>query len=61
MKKNSQHTKRYTMQKNIYGLLMIAFLVASCGGGKKDVKAEVTEKKVKLEGLKKSKVVLRRK
>ena len=53
MKKYSQHTKRYTMQKNIYGLLMIAFLVASCGGGKKDVKAEVTEKKVKLEGLKK--------
>ena len=53
MKKYSQHTKRYIMQKNFYGLLMIAFLVASCGGGKKDVKAEVTEKKVKLEGLKK--------
>ena len=44
MKKYSQHTKRYIMQKNIYGLLMITFLVASCGGGKKDVKAEVTEK-----------------
>jgi RND family efflux transporter MFP subunit len=53
MKKYSQHTKRYIMQKNIYGLLMIALLAASCGNAKKDEKAEVTEKKVKLEKLKK--------
>jgi RND family efflux transporter MFP subunit len=53
MKKYSQHTKRYIMQKNIYGLLVIALLAASCSSGKKDVKAEVTEKKVKLESLKK--------
>jgi RND family efflux transporter MFP subunit len=53
MKKYSQHTKRYIMQKNIYGLLVIALLAVSCSSGKKDVKAEVTEKKVKLESLKK--------
>ena len=33
--------------------MLIAFVVASCGTGKKDVKSEVTEKKVKLEELKK--------
>ena len=49
MKTNSQHTKLYSMQKNILGFIVIAFLAASCGSGKKDVKAEVTEKKVKLE------------
>ena len=53
MKTNSEHTKLYIMQKNIYGLMLIAFVVASCGTGKKDVKSEVTEKKVKLEELKK--------
>jgi membrane fusion protein, multidrug efflux system len=53
MKTNSQHTKLYIMQKNILGIIVIAFLAASCGSGKKDVKAEVTEKKVKLEELKK--------
>jgi RND family efflux transporter MFP subunit len=53
MKKYSQHIKLCIMQKNIYGLLVIALLAASCSSGKKDVKAEVTEKKVKLESLKK--------
>jgi len=53
MKINSEHTKLYIMQKNIYGLIVIALLLASCGSGKKDEKSEVTEKKVKLEKLKK--------
>jgi membrane fusion protein, multidrug efflux system len=53
MKTNSQHTKLYSMHKNILVIIVVAFLVASCGSGKKDVKAEVTEKKVKLEELKK--------
>jgi membrane fusion protein (multidrug efflux system) len=53
MKKYSPNTKLYSMQKNILGLMLIAFLVASCGSGKKDEKSEVTEKKVKLEKLKK--------
>jgi RND family efflux transporter MFP subunit len=53
MKTYSQHTKQYSMQKNILVIIVMAFLVASCGSGKKDVKAEVTEKKVKLEELKK--------
>jgi membrane fusion protein, multidrug efflux system len=53
MKTYSQHTKQYSMQKNIFGLIVIAFLAASCGSGKKEEKAEVTEKKVKLEKLKK--------
>jgi len=53
MKKYSQHTKLYIMQKNIYGLLIIALFAASCGNTKKDASAEVTDKKVKLEELKK--------
>src|SRR5215207_4467058 len=53
MKKYSQHTILYIMQKNIYGLLIIALFAASCGNAKKDVSAEVTDKKVKLEELKK--------
>jgi membrane fusion protein, multidrug efflux system len=53
MKKYSPNTKLYSMQKNILGLILIAFLAASCGNGKKDEKSEVTEKKVKLEKLKK--------
>src|SRR5215203_4023050 len=53
MKINYQHTKQYIMQKNIYGLLMIALFAASCGNAKKDSSAEVTDKKVKLEQLKK--------
>ena len=53
MKINYQHTKQYNMQKNIYGLLIIALFAASCGNAKKDASAEVTDKKVKLEKLKK--------
>lgn len=53
MKPNTSHTKLYSMQKNILGLILIAFLAASCGSGRKEEKSEVTEKKVKLEKLKK--------
>lgn len=53
MKKNQQHTNLYSMQKNIYGFLLLSFLFASCANGKKEVSAEVTDKKVKLEKLKK--------
>ena len=41
------------MQKNIYGLLFIALFAIACGNAKKDASAEVTDKKVKLEKLKK--------
>lgn len=58
MKTNYQNTKLYIMQKNIYGLLVIAFLAASCSSGKKEVSAEVTDKKVKLEKLKKEQTTL---
>ena len=53
MRKYFQHTKQYIMQKNIYSLLIIALFAASCGNAKKDASAEVTDKKVKLEELKK--------
>jgi RND family efflux transporter MFP subunit len=53
MKKNYHHTKLYTMQKNIYGLLVIALFAIACGNAKKDASSEVTDKKVKLEKLKK--------
>ena len=53
MKKNYHHTKLYTMQKNIYGLFFIALFAIACGNAKKDASAEVTDKKVKLEKLKK--------
>lgn len=53
MTTNTQHTKLYNMQNNIFGLLFIALLVASCGNAKKDATAEVADKKVKLEELKK--------
>ena len=49
----TQFTKLYVMQRNIYGLLLIAFVAASCGNAKKDATAEVTDKKVELEKLKK--------
>lgn len=52
MKPNSQHTKLYSMQKNIYWLIIIAFLAASCGNAKKDESAELNDKKAKLEKLK---------
>jgi RND family efflux transporter MFP subunit len=53
MKKNYHHTKLYTMQKNIYGLFFIALFAIACGNAKKDASSEVTDKKVKLEKLKK--------
>ena len=52
MKRNYQHTKLYRMQKNIYWLVIIAFLAASCGNAKKDESAELNDKKAKLEKLK---------
>ena len=41
------------MQKNIYGLFIIALFAIACGNAKKDASSEVTDKKVKLEKLKK--------
>lgn len=52
MKHYSQHTKRYNMQKNIYGLVIIAFIASSCGNAKKDQNADLNDKKAKLEKLK---------
>lgn len=49
---NTKHTKIYIMQKNIYWLVVIAFLAASCGNAKKDQNAELNDKKAKLEKLK---------
>lgn len=40
------------MRKNIYGLLIIAVVVASCGGSGKDEKGSLTDKKAELEKLK---------
>jgi len=40
------------MKKNIYGLLMIGVIAASCGSGKKDSDSIVTDKKVELQKLK---------
>lgn len=48
-----QHAKLYIMGKNVFGLLLIALIVASCGNAKKDTAAQVTDKKVELEKLKK--------
>lgn len=53
MKLNYKPTKLYIMQKNFYWLLILAFVVSSCGSGKKDEKAAVTEKKAEIEKLKK--------
>jgi membrane fusion protein, multidrug efflux system len=44
------------MQKNIYGLLLVGLIVASCGNAKKGRDAELNDKKVKLEALKKDKL-----
>ncbi len=40
------------MKKNIYGLIMIGAILASCGSGKKDNDSIVTDKKVELQKLK---------
>ena len=50
---NLQHTKLYIMQKNIYGLLLVALIAASCGNSQKDEKANLNDKKAQLEKLKK--------
>ena len=44
------------MQKNIYGLLLVGLMVASCGNAKKGRDADLNDKKVKLEALKKDKL-----
>jgi len=40
------------MKKNIYGLLVIGVIAASCGSGKKESDSIVTDKKVELQKLK---------
>lgn len=44
------------MQKNIYGLLLVGLIVASCGNAKKGRDADLNDKKAKLEKLKKEKL-----
>ena len=46
------------MKRNLTGLLLIAFMVISCGKGIKEEKASLTEKKVNLEKLKTEKTKL---
>ncbi len=52
MENNFQHTKLYTMQTNIYGLLMVALIATSCGNAKKDDNAALNDKRAQLEKLK---------
>ncbi|MCW3075375.1 MAG: hypothetical protein JWP69_2444 [Flaviaesturariibacter sp.] len=40
------------MKKSIYGIVLIGFIAASCGGGKKDGAGDLNDKKAKLEKLK---------
>lgn len=44
--------KLHFMQKNVYGLLLIGILVASCGDSRKDASGELNDKKAQLEKLK---------
>lgn len=39
------------MQKKLFGLLLIGFIVSSCGSSKKDASADLNDKKAKLEKL----------
>ncbi len=39
------------MQKNIYWLLVLGFIISSCGNGKKGASGELNDKKAKLEKL----------
>ena len=41
------------MKKSIYGIVLVGFIAASCGGGKKEADAGLNDKKAKLEELKK--------
>jgi RND family efflux transporter MFP subunit len=40
------------MKKNIYGILLMSLIAASCGSGKKDSVSIITDKKVELQELK---------
>jgi membrane fusion protein, multidrug efflux system len=40
------------MQKNLFGIVLIAFLLSSCGSSSKDSKGELNDKKAQLEKLK---------
>ena len=40
------------MQKNLFGLVLIAILLSACGNSRKDSKAELKDKKAQLEKLK---------
>ena len=40
------------MQKNLFGLLLIAFVLSACGNSTKDEKGELNDKKAELEKLK---------
>jgi len=40
------------MQKNLFGLVLIALLLSACGNSKKDAKGELNDKKAQLEKLK---------
>jgi membrane fusion protein, multidrug efflux system len=47
------NTKKIFMKYNLYSLLLLALLAASCGSSKKDNDAALNDKKVKLQKLKK--------
>jgi membrane fusion protein, multidrug efflux system len=47
------NTKKIFMKYNLYSLLLLALLVASCGSSKKDSAAALNDKKAKLQELKK--------
>jgi RND family efflux transporter MFP subunit len=44
--------KSYIMQKNLFGLVLIALLLSACGSGSKDSKGDLNDKKAQLEKLK---------
>ncbi|ANE52148.1 efflux RND transporter periplasmic adaptor subunit [Flavisolibacter tropicus] len=47
------NTKNIFMRYNIYGLLLLAFVIASCGSSNKDENAALNDKKADLQKLKK--------
>lgn len=48
----THHTKKKSMQKNIYWLLLIGLIAASCGNARKDNVAVLNDKKAELQKLK---------
>jgi membrane fusion protein, multidrug efflux system len=48
----THHSKMKSMQKNIYWLLLIGLIAASCGNAKKDQSAQLNDKKAELQKLK---------